>query len=108
DLGGAARQRRPRAAAAAGAAEPGHRARRGPGGRPGRGGGPATDRGGPVTGTVMVLVEPEEGRLGLVSREALTFARQLGDRVHALVLGAADERSEERRVGKECRSRWWT
>lgn len=37
----------------------------------------------------MVLVEPEEGRLGLVSREALTFARQLGDAVHALVLGAA-------------------
>lgn len=39
----------------------------------------------------MVLVEPEEGRLGLVSREALTFARQLGDAVHALVLGASDE-----------------
>ncbi|GAA1145662.1 electron transfer flavoprotein subunit alpha/FixB family protein [Ornithinicoccus hortensis] len=44
-----------------------------------------------MTGPVLVLVEPEEGRASLVSREALTFARQLGDPVHALVLGAATE-----------------
>ena len=37
--------------------------------------------------TVLVLVEPEEGRLGLVSRQALTLARKLGSQVHALVLG---------------------
>src|SRR5690606_33160246 len=52
--------------------------------------GPAADGGGVVTGVVLVLVEPEEGRAGLVSREALTFARQLGEEVHALVLGTAD------------------
>lgn len=40
-----------------------------------------------MSGVVLVLVEPEEGRVGLVSREALTFAHRLGGPVHALVLG---------------------
>lgn len=44
-----------------------------------------------MSAVVLVLVEPEEGRAGLVSREALTFARRLGERVEALVLGTADE-----------------
>jgi electron transfer flavoprotein alpha subunit len=44
-----------------------------------------------MNGAVLVLVEPEEGRLGLVSRESLTFARRLGGAVQALVLGAVDE-----------------
>lgn len=44
-----------------------------------------------MTRVVLVLVEPEGGRAGLVSREALTFARRLGGRVEVLVLGAAQE-----------------
>ncbi|WP_299440856.1 electron transfer flavoprotein subunit alpha/FixB family protein [uncultured Phycicoccus sp.] len=40
--------------------------------------------------SVLVLVEVEEGRTSLVSREALTFARALGaGDVHAVVVGAA-------------------
>lgn len=40
--------------------------------------------------TVLVVVEVEEGRAALVSREALTFARSLGaGEVHAVILGAA-------------------
>src|SRR5260370_30768015 len=37
---------------------------------------------------------------------ALTGVRVIGDRVLVGVLFADDARSEERRVGKECRSRW--
>lgn len=40
---------------------------------------------------VLVLVEAEEGRVGLVSREALTLARGLGDELHALLLGTVDD-----------------
>src|SRR5207249_5421585 len=32
--------------------------------------------------------------------------RALGDRSHPLLVRLVDARSEERRVGKECRSRW--
>ena len=40
--------------------------------------------------SVVVLVEVEEGRASLVSREALTFARSLGaGDLHAVVVGAA-------------------
>ena len=37
-----------------------------------------------------------------------TLARLLAEKLHFLYLdtGAMAERSEERRVGKECRSRW--
>jgi electron transfer flavoprotein alpha subunit len=42
--------------------------------------------------SVVVLVESEEGRASLVSREALTFARSLGaGELHAVVVGAASE-----------------
>ncbi len=42
--------------------------------------------------SVLVLVEVEEGRASLVSREALTFARSLGaGDVHAVVVGAAPD-----------------
>lgn len=44
-----------------------------------------------MSGVALVLVETEQGRVGLVSRQALTLARQLGEQVHALVLGAVDE-----------------
>ena len=37
--------------------------------------------------TTLVLVEVEEGRAALVSRETLTFARGLGGEVHAVVIG---------------------
>lgn len=44
---------------------------------------------------VVVLIETEAGgageRVGLVSRETLTFARALGDPVYALVLGSAGQ-----------------
>jgi electron transfer flavoprotein alpha subunit len=40
--------------------------------------------------STLVLVEVEEGRAALVSRETLTFARELGGDVHALVLAGAD------------------
>ncbi len=40
--------------------------------------------------STVVLVEIEEGRASLVSRETLTFARGLGGDVDALVLGPAD------------------
>ena len=38
---------------------------------------------------VVVLIETEGDGVGLVSQEALTFARRLGDPVYALVLGHA-------------------
>ena len=44
-----------------------------------------------MSGVVLVLIEADEGRVHLVSREALSFARQLGEEVHALMLGAVDE-----------------
>lgn len=44
-----------------------------------------------MSNAVLVLIEPDEGRVHLVSREALTFARQLGGEVHALMLGTVDE-----------------
>ena len=37
-------------------------------------------------------------------REIVTFSREIG--IRWLTLYAFSERSEERRVGKECRSRW--
>lgn len=44
---------------------------------------------------VVVLVETESSsageRVGLVSRESLTFARKLGDPIYALVLGSASD-----------------
>src|SRR5699024_8989530 len=44
-----------------------------------------------MSDAVLVLIEPEEGRIGLVSRQALTLARELGSQVHALVLGTGEE-----------------
>ncbi|NHA66952.1 electron transfer flavoprotein subunit alpha/FixB family protein [Phycicoccus flavus] len=42
--------------------------------------------------SVLVLVETEEGRVSLVSREALSFARSLGaGDLHAVVVGPASE-----------------
>ena len=42
--------------------------------------------------SVVVLVEVEEGRASLVSRETLAFARSLGaGDLHALVVGSATE-----------------
>ncbi len=40
--------------------------------------------------STLVLVEIEEGRAALVSRETLTFARSLGGEVSALVVGPAE------------------
>lgn len=40
---------------------------------------------------VLALVEVEEARVELVSRETLTLARELGGELHAFVLGAAGE-----------------
>ncbi|MDO5711343.1 MAG: electron transfer flavoprotein subunit alpha/FixB family protein, partial [Micrococcales bacterium] len=40
---------------------------------------------------VVVLIETDGDSVGLVSQETLTFARQLGDPVYALVLGHAGE-----------------
>ncbi len=44
-----------------------------------------------MSDVVLVLVEVEEDRVELVSRETLTLARQLGGPLHALVLGAAGD-----------------
>lgn len=42
--------------------------------------------------SIVVVVEVEEGRVALVSREALTFARSMGlGDLHAVVVGAASE-----------------
>ncbi|GAB96794.1 electron transfer flavoprotein alpha subunit [Kineosphaera limosa] len=40
---------------------------------------------------VVVFIETDGDQVGLVSQETLTFARQLGDPVYALVLGSATE-----------------
>lgn len=40
---------------------------------------------------VVVLIETDDGRIDLVSREALTVAGVLGSEVHAVVLGTVDE-----------------
>ncbi|AXH97455.1 electron transfer flavoprotein subunit alpha/FixB family protein [Ornithinimicrobium avium] len=44
-----------------------------------------------MSNVVLVLIEPDEGRVHLVSREALTFARPLAGQVQALMLGRVDE-----------------
>jgi electron transfer flavoprotein alpha subunit len=44
-----------------------------------------------VSGVVLVLVEPEDGRVGMMAREALALARRLGGPVHAFVLGPGGE-----------------
>ena len=42
-----------------------------------------------------------------VEKDSLELARNIiQKRVDGLGIGEADDRSEERRVGKECRSRW--
>src|SRR5690606_40465140 len=52
----------------------------------------------PVTAGCYAQSEQRGGKTG-----------QLGHHVHSLSALKVDEaRSEERRVGKECRSRWWT
>lgn len=44
-----------------------------------------------MSAAVLVLVEREDGRISLVSQEALTVAARLGSAVHALVLGEVDD-----------------
>ena len=61
---------------------------------------------------IMVYVETAEGNPVKVGLEMLSPAKKLADKVTAVVIGggvadaAKEVRSEERRVGKECRSRW--
>src|SRR3712207_1756479 len=43
---------------------------------------------------------------GIFAGSLLTFIPAAGDFVNAQLLGTSRQRSEERRVGKECRSRW--
>ena len=56
-----------------------------------------------VTGVQTVLFRSEEPRRGVDpgDRDFDDFARDCAD------VFCGDARSEERRVGKECRSRWW-
>src|SRR5690606_40631952 len=69
--------------------------------------------------TVVFLgdVQSQHTHLGqhlpVVVAEALALARDLATFLEAPAVGresaqAVCERSEERRVGKECRARWWT
>src|SRR5471030_3547688 len=61
-----------------------------------------------MTAEVLELIEElkQEGRDLLLVTHEMGFARRLADRVALLSEGRIEERSEERRVGKECRSRW--
>ena len=43
--------------------------------------------------------------VGIVTRGDL-IAKRLADKIEAIEGARVDDRSEERRVGKECRSRW--
>src|ERR1051325_9033361 len=56
---------------------------------------------------VLFKAHPEdEGFAATVARTEREIAHAVKDRVTAVNLERLDDRSEERRVGKECRSRW--
>src|SRR5437867_5149808 len=66
-----------------------------------------------VTG-VQTCALPIYGYVERVSLFPYTYRKQMRMRTHvrrihahALPLAYSPQRSEERRVGKECRSRWW-
>src|SRR3712207_7802552 len=55
----------------------------------------------------VILVETQRWML-LTQRHQARFGRRLARSIGGgLVRGVGGGRSEERRVGKECRSRWW-
>ena len=56
---------------------------------------------------ILVLVEHDRASIVPATFEALTFARTLGDPVHALVIGAAGRRGRRRARSLRCR-RWCT
>src|SRR3712207_7832317 len=68
---------------------------------------PIFDRSGPQRFTVSLRLQGLERPSVVAERlpKVLIHRNVAGERVHDL-LGALDDRSEERRVGKECRSRW--
>src|SRR5207302_2406845 len=55
----------------------------------------------PIVQASERAVARAESALGVMLSRRLSRSRSSHD------AGAVDERSEERRVGKECRSRWW-
>ena len=55
---------------------------------------------------VWVFCEQRQGTLMPTDFELVSEARKLADELGCEVTGLLLGRSEERRVGKECRSRW--
>src|SRR5256885_4577472 len=59
-----------------------------------------------VTGVQTCALPISLDLVELLAQQALVVARVLDDDAQQVVILARDQRSEERRVGKECRSRW--
>src|SRR5690242_21841820 len=55
----------------------------------------------------LVFMDGEGALLCLCAGDRRVDTTKLGDGVRQAKPDEARERSEERRVGKECRSRWW-